>query len=218
METEDCMNSWKKGIKKIIDNNTIITSMSGRKYYELENLKLIINNPNKDIDEVLIKVSELPIFYPSKEELKKFILNKNRIPGFSYTYGRRIFNYGSNKINQFDDFIIPLLKSNPNSKRAIVNLWEPKYDSKSYKKDTPSFILISFRLINDKLNITTITRSLDFIFGWPSHIYQTIVLQEYITKKLIKTYPNIQPGKITNLILNALIFKELEEYTNKILN
>ena len=163
MKTKRSKEAWKKAMRYIIEKGQALQTISKRDYHEFGNLIVAVEHAEEDIDEIFMELTKLPISYPTTEELKRFILNKTPIPGFSYTYGRRIFQYGFQGINQIDDFIIPLLDENPLSKRAVISLWEPAKDAKPYKKDTPSFIFMQFKIRQGRLEVSTVTRSLDFL-------------------------------------------------------
>lgn len=214
MKTKTAMQGWKRAMRFILERGEPQKTISQREYFEFANLIVDVEDVETDIDEIFMELSRLPISYPTAEELKRFILNKTAIPGFSYTYGKRIFAYSSQAINQIDEFIIPLLKENPSSKRAIVTLWEPQKDAKAYKKDTPSFIFMQFRLRNGKIHASAVTRSMDFLYGWPSHLYQVMILQEYVKEHL--PIP-LELGPIATITTNAVLFREHEGIIRKII-
>jgi thymidylate synthase len=108
--------------------------------------------------------------------------------------------------NQVDDFIIPLLKKDPNSRRAVVVLYSPVADSRVNKKETPSLISIFIKIIEKKLTLTIVIRSNDMFIGWPANIYQVYLLQKYVGEKL-----GIETGSITTISHSAHIFTEYDE-------
>ena len=79
--------------------------------------------------------------YPSLQEIEAIILSKDAGMEHTYSYGKRIFN----KFDQINEFIIPLLKQEPNTRRAIVSLWDVKKDADTTgQKLAPGFIIVHF--------------------------------------------------------------------------
>jgi thymidylate synthase len=204
------LEAWKSALNHIINE--------GKNYKDNErltreslNLSICIEDPAKDITapiEIMRKSKKW--VYPPMEEIESIILSKKTALAYSYSYGPRIFNH--NNINQIDNFIIPLLKKDPFSRRAIAVLWDPLIDSNVYKKDVPGFILIDFKLRDNKLNATSFVRSNDIFFGWPANIYQIFCLVEYVSKQL-----SCEVGSLTTFSSSAHIFEDQFESINNVL-
>ena len=88
-----------------------------------------------------------------------------------------LLNYS---LNQLDDYIIPLLKSNPSTRRATASLWDPLIHSSLKIHQSPGLVFLDFKLRNNKLHLTAIVRSNDIFFGWPANIYQIFLIQKKI--------------------------------------
>ena len=123
----------------------------------------------------------------------------------------RFFNF-SNKINQIDEFVVKLLKSDPNSRRAVLTIWDPIEDSKIYKKEIPSILSMQFNIRNGKLHMTEFIRSNDLFFGLPANTYQLLVLMEYVKKKI-----DVCTGPITIFSTSAHIFHDQFKDIKKVL-
>ena len=149
--------------------------------------------------------------YPSSEELSTIMFNKEDLAIYEYSYGPRIFNF-SGKKDQVNEYIIPLLKNDPNSRRAIISLFDPRTDSDIINKNVPSLMFIHFKIKEDKLNCTCLIRSNDFFVGWPGNIYQIYLLQKYIAEKL-----NIKTGILTTISCSAHVFHEHFENIKKVI-
>ncbi len=219
IKEETAIGAWKEAINTIRSQGSRIKAKSAREYLEAQNLIVTLARPPGDINRIINTLhSNLPVLYPSQENLKSFILSKHQIPGFKYSYGRRIFSYGSKGINQIEQFIIPLLKDNLLSKRTTITLWDPAIDSKPYKIDTPSLVLLETKVRDGRLHLTAITRSLDFYLGWPAHLYQLLILQEYLRDRLKEEDIIVRNGSITTISLNALLFTDLDEQMRTLLD
>jgi thymidylate synthase len=206
-----CIESWKRALKAIIEEGSDFTDTDKRQCRELLNLVIDIEQPEKDYDKILDVLKKFEWIYPSVEELSSIILNKENLAMYEYNYGPRIFNFLGKK-DQVHDFIIPLLKNDPNSRRAVISLFNPQTDSDILNKNVPSLMSIHFRIKNDRLNCTYLIRSNDTFIGWPGNIYQIYLLQKYIADKL-----NIKTGSLTTVSCSAHVFHEHFEDVKKIL-
>jgi thymidylate synthase len=197
------MDAWKSGMKAVLDEGREFIDTNKRVCREVINLKIDVSDPKKDIARPIETLNEFKKWvYPPIDEIENIILSKKLAPAYAYSYGPAIFNYDG-RINQIDDFVIPLLKSDPVSRRATVILWDPRTDSNPNKKAAPGFVMLHFRIEEGRLNSTAVIRSNDMFFGWPANIYQMFVIQEYIAKKL-----NCKTGSLTTFSISAHIFKD----------
>ncbi len=204
--------SWKKALSFIFENGNETMDQGKRICKSVNNLVITINSP-EDIGEPINKIQELNEFvYPSKEELRNTILNKISSSGYDYSYGARLFDYSQVK-NQIDNYIIPLLKNVPNTRRAIAIVYDPLSDSILKKESVPGLISIYFSIEQNCLNICMIIRSNDIFIGWPANIYHASVLQKYVCDKL-----KLLPGKISTFSISALVFQDNFESIKKIIN
>jgi thymidylate synthase len=203
---DSALEAWKATLKHIIDEGIEFSDHDQRKCKEELNVMIKINHPEQDITKPIEVMRSLKKWvYPELDELEDIFFKKEASSFYYYTYGARIFNYANVK-NQVDDFIIPLLKKDPNSRRAVVVLYSPVADSRVNKKETPSLISIFIKIIEKKLTLTIVIRSNDMFIGWPANIYQVYLLQKYVGEKL-----GIETGSITTISHSAHIFTEYDE-------
>jgi len=205
--------AWKAALKYIVRKGFDFEDDDKRICREVLNLILTINKP--DEYNIIKPVEILNNFnywkYPPLDEIKRVMLGNKLAPDYAYSYGPRIFNF-QNSVNQVNDFVIPLLKENKTTRRAIVSIFDPVKDSNMLSSDTPGLIAIDFKLRNNKLNVTAIIRSNDLFFGWPANVYQIFVLQDYIRKQL-----GVDTGTITTFSVSAHLFRDQLDYVNEIL-
>ncbi len=203
--------AWKNTLKAIMEQGVDFIDKDKRVCRELLNLLLVIESTEDIEDPVDVMKSFKDFVYPSKEEIKNVVLDKTGRSGYNYNYGQRLFNYKNTK-NQIDDFILPLLKSNPSSRRAVAIVYDPLIDSKKNKKSIPALLNICFKIFKGYLDVSIVIRSNDFFIGWPANILQINLLQKYLSEKL-----KIPTGKITVFSNSAHVFQEHFEKINKIL-
>ena len=88
--------------------------------------------------------------------------------------------------------IIDLLKKDPTSRRAVLNISDPTLN-KIETKDLQCTIALQFLIRNNKLEETVYMRSNDVYFGLPYDYIYFITLGKYIASKL-----NLELGKYTH--------------------
>jgi len=97
---------------------------------------------------------------------------------FNAAYGHRLReSFG------FDQLVllIALLKRDPNTRRAVLSIWNPIYDLEIESKDISCNTTVYFRIRNGKLDMTVCCRSNDVVWGaYGANAVQFSMLQEYI--------------------------------------
>ena len=90
------------------------------------------------------------------------------------------------------DEVIEMLKTDPNTRRAVLTMWDPQYDLGSSSKDLPCNTHVYFRKVNERLDMTVCNRSNDLVWGMlGANVVHMSILQEYIanaTKIEVGTY------------------------------
>ena len=209
---DSTISAWKNTLRTILKEGDNFIDKDNRESKEMLNLIITINNPEQDIKEPISLMKNLKKWaYPSFDELEDVFFKKEASSVYYYTYGARIFNYSNTK-NQVDDYVIPLLKKNPNTRRGIIILYHPLIDSAIELKESPSLLSIYFKITDDKLAVSTLIRSNDMFIGWPANVYQIFLLQKYVAEQL-----NISMGSMTTISHSAHIFKEYQQEVDEIL-
>jgi thymidylate synthase len=203
--------SWKKALKYIMDFGQDFKDHDDRVCREVMNFTVTVEEPESDIDKPIDMMQQFEWIYPSKEELSSIILNKEESAPYEFSYGPRIFNFQKNK-DQINDFVIPLLKKDASSRRAVVSVYNPSTDSNIFSKNIPSIMFLHFKIKSDRLNMACFIRSNDIFIGWPGNIYQLFILQKFVADKL-----SVKTGSLTTVSCSAHIFHEHFEYISKVL-
>lgn len=81
------------------------------------------------------------------------------------------------------DYVINELKTNPNSRRAVISIYDWK-EHDNYKCDTPCTMWIHFQIVDNKLCMSVILRSNDLVFWFWNDQYTFSKLQDLIAEKL----------------------------------
>jgi hypothetical protein len=81
--------------------------------------------------------------------------------------------------------LVQMLKRDPNTRRAVVSMWDPYADFNAEGKDFPCNLNIAFRIRNGKLTMTVFNRSNDIIWGaYGANAVHMSILQEFIASAL----------------------------------
>jgi len=165
----------------ISGHGTKLTDQRGTKTIESRSFSVAIKDP----------LSSIPKDY-SKEYLEKYcdeFLNGTD-NNFAYTYHDRIFKKWGNQVTK----AVRLLKSNPDTRRCLISLWDPLHDLEN--KNPPCLNFIWFVIRDHKLemhvvfrshHIATVTKDDKIMQGegaFVPNIYALANLQKNIAKKL----------------------------------
>lgn len=203
---------WKKALKKVIDNGVDFIDQNNRDCRQLLNLTITIEDPDNNITAPIDWLNSFRTWrYPKLEEIAEIMLTDKASLDYSYCYGSRIFNF-NDTIDQVNNYVVPLLKRYPTSRRAVISLWNPAHDSDVDMDEVPGLMNIDFKLIDNKLHLTAMIRSNDLFFGWPANVYQLYVLQDYVKKKLDCDF-----GSLAVFSVSAHLFHDQYEMVEKLI-
>ena len=162
------LNNYKFELKNI--TNSIITIRNISKKYLLAELLWYLNERNDTQ------------FIGQFASLWNNISDDGKTSNSAYGYilGQK---YGFNQIEQ----IIQLLKKDPNSRRAVLNISDPAIN-RITTKDMQCTVCLQFLLRENKLYCTTYMRSNDVWFGLPYDVVYFTLLQRYIAYRLDAGY------------------------------
>ena len=208
----DAISLWKEVLRKVLSEGEDYTDNDGRVCREVFNLVMTLTENTTNIEGPidLMRTSKIWI-YPSKEELSNIMFKEIQAPIYEYTYGGRIFNF-SGQFDQINNFIVPLLRKDFSSRRAVMSIYDPLQDSDINNRNTPGIVYFHFRIKDNKLWITAHIRSNDLFFGWPANLYQLSELQNFIAEKL-----DVEKGNITVISNSAHIFMDDQERIKEVI-
>jgi thymidylate synthase len=197
----NCRTIYAQMLSSVRDSGVEYIDQDGRHCKELANTYFSVED-SSDAQELVKELQRVQLWvYPSTEELRSIMLPTSVQGAHMYSYAPRLFETPS----QIEDFVIPLLKANPKSRRAIAILYQPSVDSKANSQSVPTLLSVHFR-VDEKLDLTCHLRSTDVLVGLPANLYQIRVLQEYVAEKL-----GLKPGKLHLLCSSAHYFTEYDE-------
>lgn len=114
-------------------------------------------------------------------------------------YGHQLRNFNSNNIDQLKN-LLKKLKTNPDSRRHIVSLWNPLQLNDMALP--PCYLYFQFFVEGNKLNMFVVQRSGDLFLGIPYDIALFSKLLLYVCDKV-----NLKANKINLQIVDAHVYK-----------
>lgn len=118
--------------------------------------------------------------------------------------------YGLRTDGQYEK-VIERLKNDPDTRQAVVTIWDPKLDLLPQKRDYPCTILHQFRIRDNKLNMTVFMRSNDVWLGAAYDFFQFTRVQLAMANVL-----GIEPGKYTHHVGSLHIYEQHYEAADKL--
>jgi len=150
---------------------------------------------NETIDEFILKIKEEPNFAEKWGDL-----------GPVYGYQWRHFESKDNTVDQLKN-VIEQIKTNPNSRRLIVNSWQAANIDKMALP--PCHLLFQFYVQDNKLSCGLYQRSADAFLGVPFNIASYALLTMMIAKVC-----NLELGDFVHSIGDAHIYLDHLEQVN----
>ncbi|MDB5281952.1 MAG: thyA, partial [Bacteroidota bacterium] len=125
-------------------------------------------------------------------------------------YGPRLFNMHE-KYNQVNN-IIELLKQKPNSRRAVIQLFDAVDISQDFK-EIPCTCTLQFMIRNKKLHMHVSMRSNDAYWGLPHDVFVFTMMQEIIARTL-----NVDLGIYSHSVGSLHLYAEKKEFAQQYLS
>jgi len=175
---------------QLMDNGKKLESSSGNGLIEIIGKSICLKNPRARLSRSESRGNSIStigefLWHMSGKDDSKFI--SHYIPKYSCfdkhligAYGSRLFNL-NNKYDQVN-FIINLCKKNPNTKNAVIQLFN--FDELVNNLRGTCTLNLHFLIRNRKLTLITTMRSNDAYLGLPHDIYSFTMLQELVASEL----------------------------------
>lgn len=197
---KDCETAWTATLQKLKEKGLLSSDGSGRTVYEAIGSRIKVLNPSDYKKPMEKMISKMDFIYPKIEELESVALGKVKKVNFS----RRMHDY--NGFNQIEDYVIPLLKHRPLTRRAITVNYDPELDSKEGARSAISLLSFHFRIIEDKLSVNIFVRSLDCFLGLPANFVHAASIQKRVAEAV-----GVKIGSLTFLAGSAHLYKDNEK-------
>ncbi|NEQ66777.1 MAG: hypothetical protein F6K21_14985 [Symploca sp. SIO2D2] len=183
--------AWTNSLRLILSSGEWVQSERGQKTIELRNVSLIALKPFSE--------PRIPDKYQFDNDYIEVYCNSFFENNSVNSISHRLIKYGVKYVNQLES-VIGKLKTNQNTRRAVISLWEPSEDISSQHPPCP--IVIQFIIRFDKLEMSVILRSSDaWMAAIPDYIALTRI-QKNVAKEL-----GVNIGKYTQYSISYHIYE-----------
>lgn len=110
--------------------------------------------------------------------------------------------YGE-RIGRQLEHVVAKLTADPDTRQAVINLWDPWGDNTPGKRDYPCTVSLVFSIVNDALQLSVFMRSQDVWWGSPYDWFQFSQLQRTVALSL-----GIAPGRYYHTSVSTHIYAE----------
>ncbi len=225
-------------IRDVYNNPEFVSAPRGMKVKEILGYQFKILNPLHRM--LYIPAREFSIYYvvaellwylggnDSTEWIANYSTFWSKISDDGKTansaYGARIFKPHDRIAKIIDstwtqwDYIVKELKSDPDSRRAIIHIRSPQ-DSILAHLDVPCTLSLQFFLRNDKIHMVTSMRSSDVILGLAYDVPAFTIFQELLALQLSKELGrHIGLGEYTHISGSLHVYERHFKMVEKILD
>lgn len=129
------------------------------------------------------------------------------IPWFHGAYGNRISSHDQLRV------IVDRLRTHPETRQAVVTLWNPAYDAEEGHLDYPCTVALGFSIRLGTLNMRVAMRSNDVWLGLPYDIFQFTQLQLTLCNVL-----NLKPGRYVHTAWSLHLYESDVEKADEVIN
>lgn len=129
-----------------------------------------------------------------------------KVPGkpdqMAYTYGER-FAESTQVLNVIDE-----LQTNPESRQMFISLWNPTLDAVRFGvRRVPCTLGYHVLYRNNRLHMTYMMRSCDFLTHFQNDIWLAMQLQHYIVAHIRQALPDAAPGRFSHFINSFHVYQ-----------
>lgn len=155
---------------------------------ELQNVKVVVQEPIEDPDELMHKFGFDPDHFRDYQER---ILRADVPEETSYTYGNRLRGYfvRDDKVVDFIDESVRRIKQDNQTRHAFTSLWDSSRDGHN---SSPCLVTVFLRVFENKLTLTATFRTHNAMSAWPENVWGLMAIQRQVCRGI-----QIGPGAIT---------------------
>lgn len=108
-------------------------------------------------------------------------------------------------------WVLNLLHQDPNTRRAVISIWNPEFDTKE-SKDIPCNDLLMFKVRDGKLHLTIANRSNDLHWGLCTNVFQfSFILELMANILMLEVGQQTHNSQSLHIYSNNPITKDLRE-------
>ncbi len=193
----ECLDEALLNLLRLIDSQGDDTAPRGMKTKELLNIGFKLNNPKARLVlnqarrwSLPLAVGEFLWHFSGRNDTSSISHYAPRWADFadgeaisSSCYGHKIFRPVNGGLSQWD-IVVNLLRSDPSTRRAMINLYDPAENTLPQAIDVACTCSLQFLIRNGRLHLTVYMRSNDAIWGLPYDCFIFTMLQELMARQL----------------------------------
>lgn len=212
VEGKTIAETWVKIIQRIKTTGTIRSTQHDTSWQELIDFTAVVTNEPDSF--YFPEPNYLPI---SRDFIDSYssqmIDDAEPQEGVKYTYGQRMrSHFGIDQIER----LIDKLADNPDSSRAVINLWDA--DEDNFSSNPPCLNHIWVRIVNDELSMTATFRSNDMFSAWPANAMGLRALQKHIFDRVCERGCfELDMGPLITVSQSAHIYEECMEHADRMI-
>jgi hypothetical protein len=204
---DDGVNGYVDLVNHVLKNGREV-SPRGVKTYEIEDATVFIDNV---YDAMPMGVGRGVVPGIGAVEACQLIAGKS-VPQTVIAVGPQFTNYAENngqfhgayglRTNGQYAHVVDKIKNDPDTRQAVVTIWNPEFDNMPQKRDYPCTVLHQFRVRDNKLNMSVYMRSNDVWLGAAYDFFQFTRVQLAICSIL-----GIEPGMYAHHVGSLHIYE-----------
>lgn len=152
---------------------------------------------------------------PYAPQYHKFAENDEAFGAYGWRFYENLTQDFTESTSQFE-LLVRLLSETPNSRQAVVTLWEADDLSHAYKKDhkdLPCTLVMQFIIRNNELHLIVTMRSNDIWLGLPYDIFASTCIQRLVADAL-----KIKCGTYTHQVGSLHLYEKNWQAASESLN
>ena len=227
MEFDNFQDAYLYNMRQVYIKPEFINEPRGNKSKERLNLSFVIKNPVERVCYLPVRKVNIvfsfaeALWYLSGTNDLDFIeyyasnMSKYSMDGKTLTgtaYGKKIFTYGENKINQWNR-LTNVFKEDKDSKRGFIGIFDPNEDLSLKNIDVSCTIGFQFFIRRGKLYMSTFMRANDAYRGIVSDVFSFTFLQEMMATEL-----GLDVGEYCHNVATTHIYEPDNHMVEKVLN
>jgi thymidylate synthase len=217
IEGNSLAETWLKVLQRIRASGIIRKTAYDSQWQEVIDLMAIINpvatvSSTTTIDPINDDTYAIPDYLPVSDEflgnyISQVIDDAPVREGVKYTYGQRLrSHFGVDQVKQ----VIHTLTANPDSARAVINLWDSNIDGQG---NPPCLNHVWFRVIQGHLTMTATFRSNDMFAAWCANVIGLHALQRHVANAI-----NHPCGRLITISQSAHIYDDCWDNADKVID
>lgn len=144
------------------------------------------------------------------KSMQKYSADQRTLTGTAY--GPKIFSFGPEQINQWDRIVNLLTNDDPETKRAVIQIFDPSESLTRDNIDVSCTIGWQFFVRNGKLYMTTYMRANDAFRGIVSDVFSFTFVQELLARQL-----GLEVGSYCHMVGSAHVYESDYQWAEKVI-